>query len=643
MKTKTKFAVFSVCSLLALSTIAFAACNKEHGGGKTNEIVTSIIVQAPEKTLYNIGEQLDTTGMKVEAKLDDGTTKTLTASDYEISGFNSETGGKKTVKVAYGGKNKTFRVVVAHDAYKATDGGAEYELTLDRTTRKAVVKLLVGGDVATMSNVSYTLSETQIDNNFDATATLSLTIDADVQAAFKNGETDVSVMYGGIETIKSCFASMFVLDVDEGVANAESPKQIFKYNTADTTITTVGSDAFVTKGTSTEKTDFVNAGGILKVGDTDYIIGATNADGIVSVSAADTDERYEPFDSVINGKTVPVTFDLLTDETCKIIIDASAMNMGNVVLYARYKVEYDILTLTENLPELESDDYASAIYKMVAKKAFLYNKNTLSETEVYTLQMVTSSYTVDITLYALDDTHCVLLAGSIVKPMRVTYSLDSETKDIAFIDAENLDVATSELTSGQQQFFTGFSSKKYMVTEGNIIIEKTIYTATISGMNVTFSITDADTVSVQVSTFDAFEMNYTLDGLEITFTAKGDYTGTAANIAPKLIGSYDIGEGNVLTASGSEEPPVTGDVKGTLSLNGNAYKGQINYSGHDIDVWVQIGSFEDSGTVTVNAGGGTMTCTYTKKGNQVTLSGGDDATGNLAFFKSAILGVWNIA
>ena len=69
------------------------------------------VATAPNKTVYQIGESLDTTGLTLKATYSDKTTKTIT-SGYTVSGFDSSVAGPKTVTVSYNGKNTTFTVTV---------------------------------------------------------------------------------------------------------------------------------------------------------------------------------------------------------------------------------------------------------------------------------------------------------------------------------------------------------------------------------------------------------------------------------------------------------------------------------------------------------------------------------------------------
>ena len=62
---------------------------------------------------FVIGEKLDTTGLKVTATYDDGTTEDVTAeAEIDASAFDSSKEGAYEIQVSYGDATKTFEVVV---------------------------------------------------------------------------------------------------------------------------------------------------------------------------------------------------------------------------------------------------------------------------------------------------------------------------------------------------------------------------------------------------------------------------------------------------------------------------------------------------------------------------------------------------
>ena len=69
------------------------------------------INKLPDKTLYFIGEELDTTGLEIKLDYDDGSSETLTEG-FDNSGFDSSDAGEKTITVEYQNKYTTFAVSV---------------------------------------------------------------------------------------------------------------------------------------------------------------------------------------------------------------------------------------------------------------------------------------------------------------------------------------------------------------------------------------------------------------------------------------------------------------------------------------------------------------------------------------------------
>ena len=89
-------------------------------------VIESIeIVAKPSKTAYQVGDKLDLAGLKVTAKMSDGTTVDLSAADYTVSGFDSSKPGAVTITVAYkldDSKTATFDVTVKAKDDSGDDG-----------------------------------------------------------------------------------------------------------------------------------------------------------------------------------------------------------------------------------------------------------------------------------------------------------------------------------------------------------------------------------------------------------------------------------------------------------------------------------------------------------------------------------------
>lgn len=84
--------------------------NFDTGGIYEIVFLKSITATTPDKIEYEIGDELDLTGLVVTANYSDGSTASI--EDYEVSGFDSVTTGEKTVMVTYQDKTMAFTVTV---------------------------------------------------------------------------------------------------------------------------------------------------------------------------------------------------------------------------------------------------------------------------------------------------------------------------------------------------------------------------------------------------------------------------------------------------------------------------------------------------------------------------------------------------
>lgn len=97
------------------------------------KVVKSISVTAPAVTTFHAGNQLDLTGGKVKVVYEstDGYSETFALDSSMISGYNSNTVGKQTITVTYGGKTATFEVETYINytmvVYPAPGGGSVYQ------------------------------------------------------------------------------------------------------------------------------------------------------------------------------------------------------------------------------------------------------------------------------------------------------------------------------------------------------------------------------------------------------------------------------------------------------------------------------------------------------------------------------------
>ena len=107
--------------------------------------VSGIKVNAPTKTVYDLGESLDTTGMTVTASYEDGTEDVVDLSKVYVTGFDSsKVAEKQTVTVKYAGKAVTFDVEIRNVTLENAKTAASKEITDYATAQKEAIKNLKG-------------------------------------------------------------------------------------------------------------------------------------------------------------------------------------------------------------------------------------------------------------------------------------------------------------------------------------------------------------------------------------------------------------------------------------------------------------------------------------------------------------------
>ena len=97
-----------IIALLMLLAASFGlmACTEEE------VTVDRLSVTPPTKVEYIVGDEFDATGMIVKAIFSDGTDRTLTANDFEVTGFSSTAAGLVTITISYEDVEATFGIAV---------------------------------------------------------------------------------------------------------------------------------------------------------------------------------------------------------------------------------------------------------------------------------------------------------------------------------------------------------------------------------------------------------------------------------------------------------------------------------------------------------------------------------------------------
>lgn len=161
-----------------------------------------VITKLPDKTEYEIGEDLDTTGLTLKATYSNGYSEEITEG-FDVSGLDSTTAGTKSVTVTYGEEILIFQVVVKESVITSISIASEpdkveYEIGEELNTAGMSLMLVYSdGSTATISD-DFTVS------GFDSTSV---------------GAKTVTVTYGGKTTT-------FTVTVNEPIIDENAPQII---------------------------------------------------------------------------------------------------------------------------------------------------------------------------------------------------------------------------------------------------------------------------------------------------------------------------------------------------------------------------------------------------------------------------------
>ena len=213
------------CTPTALSTAGAQTITVNYGG-KTATFTVNVqdvtlsgiaIASNPTKTSYYVGDTLDTTGLKLTATYNNGTTQTIT-SGFTCTPTALSTAGAQTVTVNYGGKTATFTVNVQ-------------DVTLSGiavASKPSKINYFVGD---TLDTTGLKLTATY---NNGITQTITSGFTCTPTALSTAGAQTVTVNYGG----KTATFTVNVQDVTlSGIAIASNPSKTsyFVGDTLDTT------------------------------------------------------------------------------------------------------------------------------------------------------------------------------------------------------------------------------------------------------------------------------------------------------------------------------------------------------------------------------------------------------------------------
>lgn len=125
--------------------------------------LSNIVIESkPTKTVYQMGEVFDSSGLKLKLIYSDGSTESI-ASGFTISGFSSDTVGTRSVYVSYGGITTKFTV----DIEEPVITGAQYQITDVAGTAGSTVEVYVSiadnpGIISLRNTISYDTSALEL-------------------------------------------------------------------------------------------------------------------------------------------------------------------------------------------------------------------------------------------------------------------------------------------------------------------------------------------------------------------------------------------------------------------------------------------------------------------------------------------------
>lgn len=221
---------------------------------KEKVTVSSISVyQNPSKTVYQVGDTFDTSGLKIKVNYSDGTYQVI-SNGFTATSPDLSTSGRKTVTVSYGGKSTSFQITVNNKPATLSSISVYmnpiktvYQVGDTFSSNGLVIKAIYSDGTYQLINSGLTVSEPDMSSAGQKTVTVSyggktasfkITVNAATPQVIKAQSVDIVVVkdFDGTKTA--------TLGIAVNPSNAQYSN--VKWTSSNTLVATVDANGVVT-------------------------------------------------------------------------------------------------------------------------------------------------------------------------------------------------------------------------------------------------------------------------------------------------------------------------------------------------------------------------------------------------------------
>lgn len=316
-------------------------------------LLDSITLDGLERTEYEIGEELDLAGLTVTAHYSDGSSAQVT--EYETSGFDSETAGEKTVTVSYteGELTKT----------------ADFKVTVKE-------RVLTGITVVPPAKTEYEVGEP-----FDSTG-------MEVTAEYSNGDSEAVEEYA-------------VSEVDTCKPGEKKVMVTYQDQTAEFTIQVKEKILTGIEVIVPDKTDYLTGEAFDPTG---MVVNAVYSNH-VKEEIAPEEYTVDGFDSAEAGeKTITVTYQEMTaDFTVNVTEEVEAPVLAKIVLTPPEKAEYKTGETVDTEGLAVYAHYSDGTYTELTAGSYQVTVPELTEAGIYYVTVTYEDMTAEYMIVAEEE------------------------------------------------------------------------------------------------------------------------------------------------------------------------------------------------------------------------------------------------